>query len=121
MTPIHRNKLWVEDDETFAADPHVALPWGMSGLGLAHIASLANSLRFDLEKRVDEGCGGTIPAEDLARAVRAWLSVETTEERGEGLREEIPPAWTDVTNGYVEVLCRAIATGTNGDHVSWRR
>lgn len=111
----------MEDDETFAADPHVALPWGMSGLGLPHIASLANSLRRNLEKRVDEGYGGTTPPADLARAVRAWLRSEMTEERGQGLRKEIPPTWTDASSGYVEVLCRAIATGTNGDNVSWRR
>ena len=121
LASIFRTQLWVEDDETFAADPHVALPWGMSGLSLAHIASLAHSLRLSLEKRAEEGRGGTTPAADLAHTVRAWLLSEMAEGRGEGLREEIPPTWTDVINGYVEILCRAIATGTNGDNVPWRR
>lgn len=111
----------MEDDETFAADPNVALPWGMSGLGLANIANLANSLRRNLEERADEGGGGKKSAADLARTVRAWVRSDVTGERGEGPREGTPPAWTDVTNGYVETLCRVIATGPNGDDVSWKR
>ncbi|CAM9267910.1 unnamed protein product [Ectocarpus sp. 4 AP-2014] len=112
--------LWVEDDETFAADPFVALPWGMNGLGLPCIASLASFLQRSLSGA--EGIPGNntvVAVADLSRAVRAWLHSEITERNREGIMSDIPRAWISSSNGYVDTLCSATAGGM--DDVSWRR
>ncbi|CAN0495594.1 unnamed protein product, partial [Ectocarpus sp. 12 AP-2014] len=112
--------LWVEDDETFAADPFVALPWGMNGLGLPCIASLANSLQRSLSGAVGvPGSIAVVAVADLSRAVRAWLHSEITERNREGIMSDIPRAWISSSNGYVDTLCSATAGGM--DDVSWRR
>lgn len=110
----------MEDDETFAADPYVALPWGMSGLGLPHIASLADALRRTLsEDESGNGEAATVPVAHLSLAVRAWVQSHAAEDSGDGERGGIPRAWISPSGGYIDTLCRAIATGTG--QVSWRR
>ncbi|CAM9610693.1 unnamed protein product [Ectocarpus fasciculatus] len=112
--------LWVEDDETFAADPFVALPWGMNGLGLPRIDSLTDSLQRSFSGAEGVPGGNTVVAvADLSRAVRAWLHSEITERNREGMMSDIPRAWTSSSNGYVDTLCSATAGGM--DDVSWRR
>ncbi|CAM9183230.1 unnamed protein product, partial [Hapterophycus canaliculatus] len=112
--------VWVEDDETFAADPYVALPWGMNGLGLPHIASLADTLRRSLsEAEGGDGETATVPIPDLSRAARAWLQSQAADNSKEEGGADIPRAWMSPSGGYVDTLCGAIATKTG--QVSWRR
>lgn len=119
---IKTPQVWVEDDETFAADPYVALPWGMSGLSLPHIVSLTRTLRRSFAG-AEGDAGGTIlmPVSELSSAVRTWSHSERIESNGDGEREDIPRAWTGPSSGYIETLCGAIAGGVNTDKVSWRR
>lgn len=115
-------QVWVEDDDTFAADPCVALPWGMSGLSFHHIISLARTLRRGLAGVEVEASGATFLAvSDLSSAVRAWSQSERMESNRDGEREELPRAWIVPSSGYIDTLCEAIAGGTNMDRVSWRR
>lgn len=120
MTMRHP-QVWVEDDETFAADPYVALPWGMNSLSLLHIMRLARTLRRGLGG-AGEAVGTTLmPVSDLSSAVRAWSQSEMTESNGDREREDIPRAWTIPSNGYIDRLCGAIAGGVHTDRASWRR
>ncbi|CAM9645345.1 unnamed protein product [Scytosiphon promiscuus] len=112
--------VWVEDDETFAPDPFVALPWGMSGLGLPQIASLADTLRRSLSEA--GGCpteAALVPVLDVSRAVKTWSRLQAAGENGGGVGGGIPQAWVSPSGEYTNVLCGAIATNT--DQVSWRR
>lgn len=115
------SQVWVEDDETFAADPYVALPWGMNGLSLPHIISLARALRRGLAGQ-DEAVGTTlVPVSDFSSTVRAWALSEGIENNGGGEKQDIPRAWTVPSSGYIDTLSRAIAGGASTDTVSWRR
>lgn len=116
----------MEDNETFAADPHVALPWGMSGLDLDQIASLAHALRSTFTGASGGESGipySTVPVKDLARAVLAWSDSAAIERRG--IRSmggnQVPPVWVRGTGGYVEALCRAVGTEAEAGRVPWRR
>lgn len=110
----------MEDDETFAANPYVALPWGMSGLGLPQIVSLADTLRRSLTEAKDGTTEALmVPVLDLSRVVRAWSQSQANENIKDGEEGGIPRAWVSPSGGYIDVLCGAIATNT--DHVSWRR
>lgn len=113
-------QLWVEDGETVAADPYVALPWGASCLGLSRIVSLTVALRDGLRSEAG-GVARAIPAVELARLVRTWTGSLSTEGHGEVVGEEIPPTWISGSNGYLEALCRGIGLGVGNDDVSWRR
>lgn len=113
-------QLVVEDDETFAADPWVALPWGMNGLGLHHIVDLAAILQSSFGAGAGEA-RGVVSATDLAHVVRAWANSVVTEDSATGTNEDVPLAWTGEASGYVETLCRAMGFGTTGDEVPWRR
>lgn len=113
--------MWVEDDETFAADPYVALPWGMNGLSLPHILSLARTLRRGFAGQDEALVTTIVPISDLSSAVRAWARCEGIENNGDGEKQDIPRAWTVPSSGYIDTLSRAIAGGASADTVSWRR
>eukprot|EP00752_Nemacystus_decipiens_P011065 g9831.t1 len=105
--------VWIEDEKTFAADPCVALSWGMCGLGLPDVMGLAHALRRGLMGAGSEARGAVVAVSDLSRAVSTWTH--------SGSREDLPKAWTGSSTGYVDALCEAIAGGTNTGEVPWRR
>lgn len=123
----------VEDRETFAADPGVALSWGMNSLGLAHIASLAVTLRQNFEatatSRTDRSnaVDVAVPSTtDLADIVRTWAedAAEVAQQGGfaPGEREEIPHAWINGgISGYIATLCTTVHRGICGREVARRR
>lgn len=123
----------MEDDETFAADPGVALSWGVNALGLSHIASLAITLRQTLGA-VTSASGSSddvhviVPATpELADVVKAWAEEAAVRARqgglGGGPEEEVPPAWIkgDNTDGYIRALCNAVGPAGSGKTFQWRR
>lgn len=114
-------QVWIEDDETFAADPHVALPWGMCGLGLPSIIDLTHALGRSLVGAKGEARGAVVAVSDLSRAVRAWSHFKGTMNNENGRGEELPQAWADPSAAYIDTLCEATAGGTNTGKVPWRR
>lgn len=121
-------QLWVKDDETFAADPYVALPWGMRGLDLSHIASLASTLKNSLGVGAEQkGTTGAttnetmVPVAELVHKLRTWSDSVATDASGEVTRTEAPAAGFRENRGYVETLCRSIGAGANANEVPWRR
>lgn len=122
------SQLWVEDDETFAADPGVALSWGMNTLGLSHVASLAISLRqaFGAVTSTSGSSGDActmVPATpELANVVKAWAEKLTVRAQ-RGPREEIPSVWIKVDNvdGYIRALCRAVGSTGFTKTFQWRK
>lgn len=92
----------------------------MSGLSLPHIMSLAVALRNSFGGLAGDA-GRTVPADDLALAVRKWSDSMTIGRTGGRVEEDIPPMWTSTSKNYVESLCRAIGNGAKGDKVLWRR
>eukprot|EP00903_Cladosiphon_okamuranus_P008129 g7829.t1 len=112
--------VWIEDDETFAADPCVALPWGMCGLGLPDVVDLARALSRSFESGPR---GAEVAVSDLSRVVKAWSHSKATMNNRNGGGEELPQAWTGPSTVYIDTLCEATATagGMNTGQVSWRR
>lgn len=114
-------QVWIEDDETFAADPYVALPWGMCGLGLPDIMDLTRALRWSLIGVESEARGAAVAVSDISRAVRAWSHSEGTTNNRDGGKEELAQVWTGSSTAYIDTLCEATAGGSNTGDVPWRR
>lgn len=118
---LDSGQIRVDDSDTFAADPGMALSWGRNKLSLEHIASLAASLR------------GSFPAADfgtlgkstltLPTAVKAWVGAYTGGSRVIGIEteNELPPSWTVEAGGYVDSVCEAVMRGAPADSFIWRR
>ncbi len=111
--------VWIEDDETFAADPNVALPWGMSGLGLPHITDLSRTLRCSLTRAEGEAVGTMLRGSELSQVLRAWSNSART--KFDGGKEELPRAWTSSNTGYIDKLCEAMTWGNTTGELPWRR
>lgn len=111
--------VWIEDYETFAADPNVALPWGMSGLGLPHITNLARTLRCNLTRAEGEAMATMLRVSELSQLLRAWSNSEGS--KFDGGKEELPRAWTTSNTGYIDKLCEAMTWGNTTGEVPWRR
>lgn len=92
----------------------------MNALGLAHITSLAVTLRQTLEGANTRRDNNVMPVPELSLVVRAWADEAGAAARAGEATEDVPPAWITDANRYVEALCQAIGR-LRGSEVPWRR